>query len=111
MLWQVRSDFRFKVVGGYFIVPSPPGGGATAVSPSPTGAALDVLYGGGAVARTPALRRQLLAELHSDGVRTVVAEPQGRDPAAAMSFLTWLLGRPPHLVDGASVWTGVTPAT
>jgi hypothetical protein len=110
MLWQVRSGFRFKIIGGYFIVPDPPGGGATAISPSPTGAALDALFAGGTVTRTPALRHQLRAELRSEGVRTVVALPRGRDPAATIRFLTWLVGRSPHRVVGAFVWTHVMVA-
>lgn len=110
MLWQVRSGFRFKIVGGYFIVPDPPGGGATAISPSPTGAVLDELYAGGTVPRSPALRRQLLGELRSKGVRTVVALPRGRDPEAAISFLSWLVGRSPHRVEGAYVWSRVMVA-
>ncbi len=110
MLWQVRAGFRFKVVGGYFIVPDPPGGGATAISPSQTGAELDALYGGAPVARTPALRAQLRAELRAEGVSTVVAERAGKDPAAAMSFLTWLVGRAPHEVAGAEVWDHVVGA-
>lgn len=110
MLWQIRSGFRFKVVGGYFIVPDPPGGGATAISPSQIGAELDALYGGAPVARTPDLRARLRAELRAEGVSTVVAERAGKNPAAALSFLTWLVGRAPHEVAGAEVWDHVVAA-
>jgi hypothetical protein len=108
MLWQVRSDFRFRILGGYFIVPAPRTGSATANSPNPIGVTLGELYTGYPVLRTPILRSVLRNELRTSPVSTVVAEPLGKDPAAAISFLTWMIGRPPDRVAGAEVWTHVT---
>lgn len=107
MLWQIRSGFRFKVPGGYFIVPDPPTGHASAISPSPTGAVLDAIYNGVSIPETPALRQQLRDELRAEGVHTVLAQRTGKDPKTAIRFLTWLVGRPPHVVDGTYVWTDV----
>jgi hypothetical protein len=107
MLWQIRAGFRFRILGGYFIVPDPPQDGATAISPSPTGAVLDAIYNGTPVSPTPALRVLLRQELARDRVSTVVAEPLGHDPAVAIVFLSWLIGRGPQHVAGADVWTKV----
>lgn len=102
-VWQAATFMRFSMPGGRFIVPGP-GGRMQPSHPSSTDTVLALLAGGAAPAETPALRSRIRAELHSWGVQAAVAVPVGVNYPQARSFLTWLAGRPPTLVDGVDVW-------
>ncbi len=108
MVWQAAAGMRFKMPGGYFLMAMP---GTQAASyegpPSDTENVFNALYLGHLPARTPALRRDILSELRRWRVQTVVAVPMGKDPDAAIAFLAWLLGRPPALSHGVTVWYNV----
>ena len=100
-LWQAQADFRFKMPGGYFLVPQPPGR-AIAFSPALgydtdtlTSRTLIALAAGTPPAETPALRAALGAQLRALA-RADAAGVDGRggDPAQSVQFLTWLAGAP-----------------
>jgi len=101
-LWQAQSGLRFKMPGGYFLVPQPPGR-AIAFSPTLgydtdtlTARTLIALAAGTPPAETPALHAALVAELRSWHVRTILASTAGLTrPAQSVQFLTWLAGTPP----------------
>ena len=101
-LWQAQSTLRFKMPGGYFLVPQPPGH-AIAFSPTLgydtdtlTARTLIALAAGTPPPETPALRALLVAQLRSWHVRTLLASTAGvAGPAQSVQFLTWLAGAPP----------------
>jgi len=113
-LWQAQSDFHFKMPGGYFLVPQPPGR-AIAFSPATgyttntlTSRTLIALEAGTPPPETPALRAALGAQLRSWHVRTLIASLPGvADPTRSLAFLTWLAGNPTS-VDGVLVWLAPT---
>jgi hypothetical protein len=105
-LWQAESGFHFRMPGGYFVQRS----GSKAVYHADTLAerTLTDLNNGVSVARTPALRASLRAELGAWHVHSVVAKHAvGADP---VGFFTWLIGRPPTRADdgGMALWVGTT---
>ncbi|HET9075872.1 MAG TPA: hypothetical protein VFN68_02985 [Acidimicrobiales bacterium] len=105
-LWQAQAGYRFKEVGGYFVVPAPKGApsGSQFYEPTFTANTLTELSAGRALARTPQLKARLTGELHSWGVSNVVVQPVGADP---VGFFTWLIGRPPDSsTGGVSAWYG-----
>ncbi|HUC37835.1 MAG TPA: hypothetical protein VMR97_12030 [Acidimicrobiales bacterium] len=102
--WQASTYLRFEMPGGRFIVPRPGTRTQSSSRPSLTDDVLSALAAGDAPARTPTLRARVDAQLHSWRVRTVVAVPEGTDPQQAQAYLTWLLGRPPTVSDGALTW-------
>ncbi len=111
-MWQAVADMRFRMPGGYFLVPQPPSD-HIAFSPTIgygrltlTATVLIELYQGRPPALTPTLRTKLLGQWQTWHVRTLVAFPEGvPQPAQAVSFFSSLLGRPPRLEPGgAYVW-------
>jgi hypothetical protein len=102
MLWQVAAGMRFKSPGGRFVAPLPP-----AVGESVAGV-FSFLSSGRPVARTPALRADLTAQLLAWHVRTVLVQAAaGGQPSVVTQFFTWLLGRPPDATTGGiSAWYG-----
>jgi hypothetical protein len=115
-MWQAVANMRFRMPGGYYLVPQPPsnhiayspviGYGRTTL----TATVLTELYEGSPPPLTPTLRRTLLAQWQAWHVRTVIAVPDGSvQPGQAVSFLSSLLGRPPRREPGgAEVWDHVT---
>jgi hypothetical protein len=105
MIWQADSFMRFKIAGGYFLLPQRDGrvgiGRATLVS-----GVLDDVDRGTPVARSAALAGALRAQLRSWHVRVILADPQGAAGRRGVSFLTWLLGRPPTVAAGVAAWYG-----
>lgn len=96
-LWQATAGLRFRMAGGYFIVPAGP---ARAFSYAPVTLAstiLDQLHVGPPPAQTPRLRSQLRAQFGSWNVQSIVASPP---TGASVAFFTWLTGLPPSRVTG-----------
>lgn len=112
-LWQATSGLRFKLPGGYFLVPNAQGTLAVSLTllggrVTPTALALTSLQQGVTPPMTPANRAVLRHQLASWHVQTVMAFPEGTpNPGAAVAYLTWLVGRPPVLSHGAYLWYGV----
>jgi hypothetical protein len=108
MVWQASAGIRFRSVGGYFLVPHAGTGTVTDGRDTFTGDVLESLWTQGVPPVSPALRALLRFQLASWHVRTVLAVPSGVDPAGAIEFLAWLVGRPPVLSQGVYAWYGVT---
>jgi hypothetical protein len=110
-LWQAESVLRFKMPGGYFLVPQPPGH-AIAFSPALgydtdtlTARTLIALGTGTPPPETPALRAALVTQLRSWHVTTLVASTAGlARPAQSVQFLTWLAGAPPTADHDVLAW-------
>ena len=108
-LWQVAADLRFRMPGGYFIVPSGPSRSFSYAPVTLASTVLDHLEFGPAPAQTPGLRRRLRAELGGWKVQSVVVVPPNGAPVA---FFTWLTGRAPSQVTGGvAVWYRLRWAT
>ena len=95
MFWQLRSGFRFSILGGYVIGPPAPGTVALqqrihALSATPT------------VTLSGADRVALIAALRSLDVATVITGP-GATPGVA-SLFTQLFGYPPTADGGLRIW-------
>jgi len=110
-LWQAQADLRFKMPGGYFLVPQPPGR-TIAYSPTLsyttdtlTARTLIALAAGTPPPQTPALRAALMAQMRAWHVQTLLASTVGvARPALSIQFLTWLAGRPPSVQGDMLVW-------
>ena len=110
-LWQAQAELRFKMPGGYFLVPQPPGR-AIAFTPALgydtdtlTSRTLIALAAGTPPPETPALRAALVAQLHLWDVQTLLASTAGvAQPAQSLQFLLWLTGRQPTAQGGLLVW-------
>jgi hypothetical protein len=114
-MWQAVADMRFRMPGGYFLVPQPPSDHIAFSSAigygrlTLTATVLTELYRGSPPALTPSLRTKLLGQWQAWRVRTLVAFPEGvPQPGQAVSFFASLLGGPPRLEPGgAYVWDRV----
>ena len=104
MLWQASANMRFKTPGGYFLVPQASTGLTSEGRTTLTGSTLADLYNGVTVPRSPTLRAQLRQQLATWKVHTILAAPVGTNPGAAISFLSWLVGRGPVSSGGMDVW-------
>ena len=101
-LWQASAAMRFKMPGGYVLVPvrkGPPVWGSATL----TTAMLEGIQGGARITETPALRRTLRAQWRHWGAQTFIMGPGG-DETAARAFVTWVIGKPPVSTDGVYVW-------
>ena len=86
-MWQAVADLRFRMPGGYFLVPQPPDD-HIAFSPTIgygrdtlTATTLTELAAGRPPALSPALRASLLSQWRAWHVRTLIAFPEGEpDP-------------------------------
>ncbi|MDE3085955.1 MAG: hypothetical protein KGJ77_04235 [Acidobacteriota bacterium] len=111
MGWQAMDAFRFRLLGGFLIVPGADGHHSSGVSPfGGSRLLLDQLtipgYG-----RLPAATHGAVAQLRSDltrwGVQDVVMTRQGRSAAYALAFFTDTFGRMPRLQADSWVWYGL----
>jgi hypothetical protein len=107
MLWQAVSSMRFRILGGYVLIPGAGGQATNApapVLPGSVAATLIADFNGQArvgPAATPGGVRSLL---HRYGVRTVLVGPGGVDPDAAIALFTEALGAP-RMVGGVRIWS------
>lgn len=115
VLWQAEASMRFKMPGGYFLVPS---GSAHRIAYTPTllyGAntltarTLHQMFANGPPLKTATLRRALRDQLGAWHVDSIVASLVGvPDPGASLEFLIWLTGRlPTPTVGGVYAWYGL----
>jgi hypothetical protein len=110
-LWQATGDLRFRMPGGYFLVPQPPGH-TIAFTPALgydtdtlTARTLIALAAGTPPPETPALHAALVAQLRSWRVHTLLASPVGvAQPIRSVQFLTWLAGGPATPERGLLAW-------
>jgi hypothetical protein len=109
-LWQATADMRFKMPGGYFIVPQAGTNQASFGRTSLISDASFALYFGAHLLDLQPVKERLLRQLQSWQVRTVIAQPVGANPGETIRYLTWLLGRKPIFVGGVDVWYNVHPS-
>jgi len=105
MVWQLSSGMRFRMPEGPLNVPDVngmPSGGRPAASTTQS-TMISIQQGHPAPDLTPALRDQLLADLRTWQVRTVVVGPM-YNREAMVRFFSALLGSDPQQVDGVYVW-------
>lgn len=103
MVWQADTFLRFKIVGGYFLLPQSDGHVGIG-RPTVTSGALNATYDNEQVPRSPATRSAIRAQLRSWHVSVVLADPDGPAGWRGVSFLTWLVGRPPVIAHGIAAW-------
>jgi hypothetical protein len=113
MLWQETDRYRWKLVGGYALIPNRRGL-VSARPPELTPFAVqhflaweDVGGRGLAAKRPPALDRHLVAELRvyirRYGIGTVILDPIGSEPSAVRALFERALGAPRRL-GGVDCW-------
>jgi len=100
MYWQAASGIRFRMPEGYIFVPG--------ASPSPPRSAtqdvmLGVELGDDLASFTPALQHEMLGELESWNVQTIIVGPMPHQDRMIEVFRT-LLGREPSYQGGVYVW-------
>ena len=103
--WQVASNFRFRMTGGYVFVPGPQG--PSNVLNTPLNTAMEVIANGSRGGQiSDAARMEMLTELTQDHIGTVIVGPMpNRD--VMVRFMTTLLGRGPEEDQGVQVWWSV----
>ena len=110
-LWQAQSHLRFKMPGGYFLVPQPPGRTIAFAltlgynTDTLTARTLIALAAGIPPPETPALRTALIVQLRAWHVQNLLASTVGvARPTQSVQFLTWLAGKPATVQSGMLVW-------
>jgi hypothetical protein len=104
--WQVEAGFRFRMAGGYELVPGDPGHSSFFGPDTATHAVLDSLQGG-----TPIMNLDFLAviamreEMRASGASTVIVGPMTNQDHV-ITFFQALLGAPPDIrSQGVAMWT------
>ncbi len=107
MTWQAQAGMRFRMPEGYAFIPDP-GSSRQRLSPPPS-ATQDQTVAialGRAAPLTDEIRNQILVELKSWHVQTVIVGPMTNEQQEVDLF-TSLFGQAPETVDGVYVWWGV----
>ncbi len=117
MLWQAMSSMRFKLLGGYALIPNKEGKATATPFPISPKRVVDRLiadYAPPKAAKTrptapttheiASLTRSLLRRYRVD---TVVLSWSGVNPAAAMKLFDAAIGSKPKLIGGVFVWLDV----
>ena len=104
MTWQAEAGMRFRMPGGYVIVPARDGRPRFDTNPNTATRAFGAIQRGlPAPELTGGRRRALAANLKGWGVDVVVVGPMEHQDTM-LRFLTDLLGRRPVPVDGVYLW-------
>jgi hypothetical protein len=106
MTWQERAGMRFRMPEGYAFIPDPQLGVRLSPPVSATQTQSILVAIGRGSPLTDTTRDQILRELKSWHVQTVVVGPMNNEQQEVDLF-TSVLGRAPELVDGVYVWWGV----
>jgi len=106
MLWQAVSSMRFKILGGYVLIPGV--GGTSTNQPAPVvpdsvARTLVSDYTGTPAVGPPATPAEVRALVARYGVRSVLLVASGVDPQAALTLFIQAFG-PPTAVAGADYW-------
>jgi hypothetical protein len=115
MLWQAEASMRFRILGGYALVPGPDrliSSAPVPLDPVSVPHTLVTDYTGspalGAAADDPpATPGEVVAVLRRYHVDTVVALRAGVAPGRALSLFTAAIGTPPTFEDGVFVWAHI----
>lgn len=103
MRWQAAADFRFRLVGGYFIGPSYDGRALIGPLPRTLPTLLDQVRDKGAVQVTDEQRAAVAQDLAYYQASTIVVGPMPHE-AEAVALVSDLLGRAPEQVGGVNLW-------
>ena len=113
--WQAMDGMRFRLAGGYDVVPG--AGGKDSEWIRPLGGATLLLGHMSVTSYTPlppidvASETMIHAALATWHVQDVVVTREGRAPRFALAYFTAVLGRLPRYEQGAWVWPGVAGST
>jgi hypothetical protein len=109
MLWQAVSSMRFRIVGGYALVPGVDhlASDGTVVLPGSVASTLIADYQGTPVVGPTATPGVVRALVRRDSISSIVVGPGGVDPSAAIALFTRTYGAPQH-VSGVLLWTHLT---
>jgi hypothetical protein len=107
MIWQEQAGLRFRMPEGNAIIPDAlPRGSRVSPPDSVTQTEIVLASVGRADPVTDAMRQQILSELKSWDVQTVIIGPM-TNAQREVDFFTSVLGRGPDSVGGVYVWFGV----
>jgi hypothetical protein len=107
MVWQEQTGMRFRMPEGYAFVPDPgPRGERLNPPSSATQSQVIAVAQGRGTPLTDRTRQQMLSELKSWQVQTVVIGPMTNEQPE-IDLFTSLFGQAPQLADGVYVWWGV----
>lgn len=114
MFWQAEAGMRFKIPGGYSVLPGADGAPQFGPDGTKTSSILAQVTSGARATRVAGdLRRDLVADLERWDVRTIVLGPmperQAGGRARLLELMTGLVGRAPEEVGGVYVWADVDP--
>lgn len=109
MVWQANNGFRYRLPGGYVLLPGP-GNTAIAGVPSVTQGLLDSAYTGQPLpALTDAVVCDVADDLRTWGAGTVVVTRLGASPDEALELFDTVLGARPAQVADAYAYYDVGP--
>jgi len=109
MLWQAEAGMRFRMPEGYAFIPDPVHGARLSPPSSATEGQINAVASGRAAALTDDRRNQIIGELRSWHVQTVIIGPLAGEQQEVELF-TALPGRAPERVDCAYVWWKADPS-
>jgi hypothetical protein len=110
MLWQADTSMRFRIIGGYALVPGIDGRPIFRLSPTFLPSVPSTLvdaYVGGSPSSTKATPAQMRAFLVRYRVQTVFSEASGADPQVANGLFVAALGPSSIKVGKMNVWYNV----
>src|SRR5437588_11603675 len=105
MLWEAASGMRFRMPEGYGFIPGPAQDPPMTVTQA---IMVAIQRGEAAPAVTDSLRQQILGDLRSLRVQTVIVGPMANEDRM-VSFFTDVLQTSPNQTDGVYVWPSLTP--
>jgi hypothetical protein len=105
MVWQAETRMRFRMPEGYALNPQPLGA-LSSPPPSVTRTQTILVAVGRADPLTDTTRQQILGEIKSWQVETLIVGPMNNEQQE-VDFFTSVLGRAPESVDGVYVWWAV----
>lgn len=108
LYWQVRTDFRWRMIGGEAIVPTRRGrASGYPIGDPPLPVDQFLTYWSGGTSRLPVMGPRLVAQLRSflarNNVGTVVLDPSAAHAAAVLTLFAATMG-PPRREGGVDVW-------
>ena len=110
MLWQVASNWRFRMVGGWYLGPDAHGHVHDGPAPNPLSDTVAAIERTGILPPPdPALLTTYRAQLHNDGVTSIIVTPNEPHADAVAEFFQEVTETPPAS-DGAGTtyWTGIS---
>ncbi len=104
-VWQLASNMRFSMPGGYVFISGPPG--TVTPLPTPLATLMREVERSGATAMDQRTRSLVLRDVHRWRVSTVIVGPMLYEHQMVSVFTT-LLGRAPEFDEGVYVWWDVS---